>query len=166
MLCEARAGRRPRVTGRSSASISVDRLRDLAEHFLQACLRCSEPLHRQLEVPRFGNRDPVRQRLSCPVRTLDPSRKGRIEAERVPERVTGIDVCRRPLALLGLVGEEDGGVDLYGLERSLIAAHKSEGEKVWRECLKTWKETCRKSAEAFKRYEEVRARGRKRSMVG
>ena len=65
-----------------------------------------------------------------------------------------------------IVGEEDVGVDLYVLERSLIAAHKSEGEKVWRECLKTWKETCRKSAEAFKRYEEVRARGRKRSMVG
>ena len=65
-----------------------------------------------------------------------------------------------------IVGEEDIGVDLYVLERSLVSAHSREGERVWRECLCTWKETCGKSKEAFKRYEEVRARGRKRSMVG
>ena len=65
-----------------------------------------------------------------------------------------------------IVGEEDIGVDLYVLERSLVSAHSREGARVWQECLRTWKETCGKSKEAFKRYEEVRARGRKRSMVG
>ena len=58
-------------------------------------------------------------------------------------------------------------VVLYFLvSRSLVSAHSREGERVWQECLRTWKETCGKSKEAFKRYEEVRARGRKRSMVG
>jgi TP53 regulating kinase-like protein len=65
-----------------------------------------------------------------------------------------------------IVGEEDIGVDLYVLERSLVSAHSREGARVWQECLRTWKETCGKSKEAFKKYEEVRARGRKRNMVG
>ena len=84
----------------------------------------------------------------------------------VHARTDSVYIIDFGLSKTQIVGEEDIGVDLYVLERSLIAAHKSEGERVWRECLKTWKETCGKSKEAFKRYEEVRARGRKRSMVG
>ena len=72
-----------------------------------------------------------------------------------------------------IVGEVDIGVDLDVLERSLGSPHSRVGERVWQEGLRTWqqclragRETGGKSKEAFKRYEEVRARGRKRSMVG
>ena len=63
--------------------------------------------------------------------------------------------------------EEDIGVDLYVLERSLIAAHKEEGSHMWKEVLQTWREKCKKAdLGGYKRYLEVRERGRKRSMLG
>ena len=79
-----------------------------------------------------------------------------------------IDLATLTGAILIALGQEYAGMFANDnkLADQLTEIGNAEGEKVWRECVKTWKETCRKSAEAFKRYEEVRARGRKRSMVG
>ena len=60
---------------------------------------------------------------------------------------------------------EDKGVDLYVLERSLISTHSSLPE-LFEKMLVNYKETNTASTETIKRFEEVRARGRKRTMVG
>jgi TP53 regulating kinase-like protein len=60
---------------------------------------------------------------------------------------------------------EDKGVDLYVLERSLISTHSSLPE-LFEKMLVSYKEANTISTETIKRFEEVRARGRKRTMVG
>lgn len=60
---------------------------------------------------------------------------------------------------------EDKGVDLYVLERSLISTHSNLPE-LFEKILVHYKESNVKSAETIKRFEEVRARGRKRTMIG
>lgn len=60
---------------------------------------------------------------------------------------------------------EDKGVDLYVLERSLISTHSSLPE-LFEKMLVSYKKANTISTETIKRFEEVRARGRKRTMVG
>lgn len=61
---------------------------------------------------------------------------------------------------------EDKGVDLYVLERAIISTHK-KGEIIISNILESYFEYNKKlSKEVFKKYEEVKARGRKRTMVG
>lgn len=60
---------------------------------------------------------------------------------------------------------EDKGVDLYVLERSLISTHSNLPE-LFEKILVDYKEANSASMETIKRFEEVRARGRKRTMVG
>uniref|UniRef100_A0A1B0CB16 non-specific serine/threonine protein kinase n=2 Tax=Lutzomyia longipalpis TaxID=7200 RepID=A0A1B0CB16_LUTLO len=61
---------------------------------------------------------------------------------------------------------EAKGVDLYVLERALLSTH-SAAPKLFSTILKTYREHNRKNSEsAVGKYEEVRARGRKRTMVG
>ncbi|XP_059620363.1 EKC/KEOPS complex subunit bud32 [Phlebotomus argentipes] len=61
---------------------------------------------------------------------------------------------------------ESKGVDLYVLERALLSTH-SDAPKLFPMILKVYREENAKSAEAaVAKYEEVRARGRKRTMVG
>lgn len=62
---------------------------------------------------------------------------------------------------------EDKGVDLYVLERALISTHPNT-EHLFQEMLSSYqssqpKKTC---SEAIKKFEEIRLRGRKRTMVG
>lgn len=60
---------------------------------------------------------------------------------------------------------EDKGVDLYVLERALLSTHSTLPD-LFEDILKHYKEANSSSEETVRRFEEVRARGRKRTMVG
>lgn len=60
---------------------------------------------------------------------------------------------------------EDKGVDLYVLERAITAAHPSQ-TLLFDEILATYKKKSRMWCATLNKFAEVRARGRKRSMVG
>lgn len=63
------------------------------------------------------------------------------------------------------VQEEDKAVDLYVLERAFGSTHP-EAEEGFREVLKAYGESHKGGRVVLKRLEEVRMRGRKRSMLG
>lgn len=61
---------------------------------------------------------------------------------------------------------EDKGVDLYVLERALLSTH-SEQPYLFDYILAAYRKECGKEEEAvLAKFEEVRARGRKRTMIG
>ncbi|KAH8247977.1 hypothetical protein KR032_004462 [Drosophila birchii] len=61
---------------------------------------------------------------------------------------------------------EDKGVDLYVLERALLSTH-SEQPFLFEHILAAYRKECGKDEEAVLcKFEEVRARGRKRTMIG
>lgn len=61
--------------------------------------------------------------------------------------------------------EEDKGVDLYVLERAFGSTHP-EAEEDFKEVLQAYGESYKGAKMVLKRLEEVRMRGRKRSMLG
>uniref|UniRef100_A0A1L8DTJ3 non-specific serine/threonine protein kinase n=1 Tax=Nyssomyia neivai TaxID=330878 RepID=A0A1L8DTJ3_9DIPT len=65
----------------------------------------------------------------------------------------------------GNSNNEAKGVDLYVLERALLSTH-SGAPKLFTNILKAYREHSDNSESAIIKYEEVRARGRKRTMVG
>ncbi|XP_031983058.1 EKC/KEOPS complex subunit TP53RK isoform X1 [Corvus moneduloides] len=60
---------------------------------------------------------------------------------------------------------EDKGVDLYVLEKAFISTHP-DTEMMFKALLKTYAATSKKSGPVIKKLDEVRLRGRKRSMIG
>ena len=60
---------------------------------------------------------------------------------------------------------EDKGVDLYVLERALLSTHPNT-EKLFEFVLDRYKKNAHKATETLKKLDEVRMRGRKRTMVG
>ncbi|XP_038550694.1 EKC/KEOPS complex subunit TP53RK-like, partial [Micropterus salmoides] len=60
---------------------------------------------------------------------------------------------------------EDKGVDLYVLEKAFLSTHPNT-EVLFEKLLKSYTASSRKSAAVIKKLDEVRLRGRKRSMVG
>jgi len=61
---------------------------------------------------------------------------------------------------------EDKGVDLYVLERALLSTH-SEQPYLFEHILTEYRRECGKDEQAvLSKFEEVRARGRKRTMIG
>ena len=60
---------------------------------------------------------------------------------------------------------EDKGVDLYVLERALLSTHPNT-EELFQAILQAYEKSYSGSEEVIKKYEEVRQRGRKRTMVG
>ena len=61
---------------------------------------------------------------------------------------------------------EDKGVDLYVLERALLSTHPRT-EKFFEVLLESYTSVCGKSSqEVIRKLDEVRLRGRKRTMVG
>eukprot|EP00092_Neocalanus_flemingeri_P001149 GFUD01001224.1.p1 GENE.GFUD01001224.1~~GFUD01001224.1.p1 ORF type:complete len:226 (-),score=80.49 GFUD01001224.1:120-797(-) len=61
---------------------------------------------------------------------------------------------------------EDKGVDLYVLERAFLSTHPNT-EDIFGEILEAYKKKAGKQAgEVFKKFEDIRLRGRKRTMVG
>nr|XP_019828306.1 PREDICTED: TP53-regulating kinase [Bos indicus] len=60
---------------------------------------------------------------------------------------------------------EDKGVDLYVLEKAFLSTHPNT-ETVFEAFLKSYSAASRKSKPVLKKLDEVRLRGRKRSMVG
>jgi len=61
---------------------------------------------------------------------------------------------------------EDKGVDLYVLERAFLSTHPNT-EEIFEEILDAYKKKAGKQAgEVLKKFEEIRLRGRKRTMVG
>lgn len=60
---------------------------------------------------------------------------------------------------------EDKGVDLYVLERALLSTHSNLPE-LFESILEHYRKENPTSEETIKRFEEVRARGRKRTMIG
>ncbi|XP_061640999.1 EKC/KEOPS complex subunit TP53RK [Phyllopteryx taeniolatus] len=60
---------------------------------------------------------------------------------------------------------EDKGVDLYVLEKAFLSTHPNT-EALFEKLLKSYTASSKKSAAVIKKLEEVRSRGRKRSMVG
>lgn len=63
-------------------------------------------------------------------------------------------------------GSEDKGVDLYVLERALLSTH-SEQPYLFENILQAYRKQCGKDEESVvAKFEEVRARGRKRTMIG
>jgi TP53 regulating kinase and related kinases len=61
--------------------------------------------------------------------------------------------------------EEERAVDLYVLERAFASTHP-RAEVLFSVVLQSYKETFKDAASVLRRLEEVRMRGRKRSMVG
>lgn len=61
--------------------------------------------------------------------------------------------------------EEDRAVDLYVLERAFLSTHP-RAEKLFGEVLEGYKETFKGSKPVLRKLEDVRMRGRKRSMIG
>lgn len=85
-------------------------------------------------------------------------------------------LLRRPLAQLHIVLidfglsfvsglPEDKGVDLYVLEKAFLSTHPHT-ETVFEAFLKSYGASSKKSSPVLKKLDEVRLRGRKRSMVG
>ncbi|CAJ0956634.1 unnamed protein product [Ranitomeya imitator] len=60
---------------------------------------------------------------------------------------------------------EDKGVDLYVLEKAFLSTHP-QTEDVFRALLQSYTAASKKSSPVIKKLDEVRLRGRKRSMVG
>ncbi|NXW89031.1 PRPK protein, partial [Alopecoenas beccarii] len=60
---------------------------------------------------------------------------------------------------------EDKGVDLYVLEKAFLSTHP-DTETLFQALIKTYTATSKKSGPVIKRLDEVRLRGRKRSMIG
>ncbi|KAF9928665.1 TP53 regulating kinase [Linnemannia zychae] len=60
---------------------------------------------------------------------------------------------------------EDKAVDLYVLERAFISTHPNT-EAMFEQILKAYGESCKASKQILKKLEDVRLRGRKRSMLG
>ncbi|XP_042369402.1 EKC/KEOPS complex subunit TP53RK, partial [Plectropomus leopardus] len=60
---------------------------------------------------------------------------------------------------------EDKGVDLYVLEKAFLSTHPNT-EVLFERLLKTYTAASNKSSAVIKKLDEVRLRGRKRSMVG
>ncbi|KAM6248735.1 EKC/KEOPS complex subunit TP53RK [Porphyrio hochstetteri] len=60
---------------------------------------------------------------------------------------------------------EDKGVDLYVLEKAFLSTHP-DTEAMFKTLLKTYAATSKKSGPVIKKLDEVRLRGRKRSMIG
>lgn len=60
---------------------------------------------------------------------------------------------------------EDKGVDLYVLEKAFLSTHPNT-EKLFEKLLKSYVAASSKSSDVIRKLEEVRLRGRKRSMVG
>ncbi|XP_014799169.1 PREDICTED: TP53-regulating kinase [Calidris pugnax] len=60
---------------------------------------------------------------------------------------------------------EDKGVDLYVLEKAFLSTHP-DTEDMFKTLLKSYAAASKKSGPVIKRLDEVRLRGRKRSMVG
>ncbi|XP_036900100.1 EKC/KEOPS complex subunit TP53RK [Sturnira hondurensis] len=60
---------------------------------------------------------------------------------------------------------EDKGVDLYVLEKAFLSTHPNT-ESVFEACLKSYSASSKKAKPVLKKLDEVRLRGRKRSMVG
>ncbi|NWV40348.1 PRPK protein, partial [Grantiella picta] len=60
---------------------------------------------------------------------------------------------------------EDKGVDLYVLEKAFISTHP-DTETMFKALLKSYAATSKKSGPVIKKLDEVRLRGRKRSMIG
>ncbi|XP_053549671.1 EKC/KEOPS complex subunit TP53RK [Bombina bombina] len=60
---------------------------------------------------------------------------------------------------------EDKGVDLYVLEKAFLSTHPNT-EDVFKALLKSYCATSKRSGPVIKKLDEVRLRGRKRSMVG
>nr|ACO15544.1 TP53-regulating kinase [Caligus clemensi] len=62
---------------------------------------------------------------------------------------------------------EDKGVDIYVLERALLSTHPKYTEDLFKVILDAYQSAMGKQAvEVMKKYEEIRLRGRKRSMEG
>lgn len=60
---------------------------------------------------------------------------------------------------------EDKGVDLYVLEKAFLSTHPNT-EKLFEKLLKSYVASSNKSSAVIRKLDEVRLRGRKRSMVG
>lgn len=63
------------------------------------------------------------------------------------------------------IQDEDKAVDLYVLERAFGSTHP-EAEDEFKEVLRAYGESYKGAKVVLKRLEEVRMRGRKRSMIG
>ena len=63
------------------------------------------------------------------------------------------------------VHEEDRAVDLYVLERAFGSTHP-QAENLFHEVLKVYGQSYKNAKTVLKRLEEVRMRGRKKSMIG
>ena len=63
------------------------------------------------------------------------------------------------------VQDEDRAVDLYVLERAFISTHPT-AESLFREVLEAYRSSYKGSSTVLKKLEDVRMRGRKRSMIG
>jgi TP53 regulating kinase-like protein len=62
---------------------------------------------------------------------------------------------------------EDKAVDLYVLERALLSTHSEDAERIFEQILKAYAEAYDKDYDkVHERLEQVRLRGRKRTMVG
>jgi TP53 regulating kinase-like protein len=92
--------------------------------------------------------------------------KGRLLDELVADNEDDGEIVLIDFGLAGQSSqEEDKAVDLYVLERAFGSTHP-EAEDQFKEVLRVYGESYKGAVVVLKRLEEVRMRGRKRSMVG
>ncbi|XP_020897280.1 EKC/KEOPS complex subunit TP53RK [Exaiptasia diaphana] len=81
--------------------------------------------------------------------------------ERLVDQITLIDFGLSTVSSLA----EDKGVDLYVLERAFLSTHPNT-EALFQVILDSYKKSAKKADGVIKKLDEVRMRGRKRTMVG
>lgn len=97
---------------------------------------------------------------------LDPPSDGAVNGYANGDEKLAGEIVIIDLGLAsGSLAEEDRAVDLYVLERAFGSTHP-RAECVFDELLDAYRETFKQAPVVLKKLEEVRMRGRKRSMLG
>lgn len=97
---------------------------------------------------------------------LRPTRGGREEGGCGRDKIPDGDIVLIDFGLATQsTSEEDRAVDLYVLERAFGSTHP-RAESLFDEVLEGYRATFKQAGQALKKLEDVRMRGRKRSMLG
>lgn len=147
----------------ADAETAVIVMEHLAEH-----ITCREYIQRHLDTDR-AKMLALGPEIGRTVAKLHENGiiHGDLTTSNLMVRSEGDDLCVIDFGLGFAEGSpEDKGVDLYVLERALLSTHPRT-EFLFEEILNAYKKQCKKDVtEVIKKYEEIRMRGRKRTMVG
>lgn len=117
-------------------------------------LHAADIVHGDLTTSNVMVRRKVRKGVLCAAQE--------VEVERVEEE--GVVLIDFGLGSMS-TAEEDKAVDLYVLERAFASTHP-KAEKLFKDVLEAYQKSYKKSKPVMRRLQDVRMRGRKRTMIG